>query len=320
MKSDDKGEKTAVIKQENGEYVLYTRDGRKILGKHPTRQAAIKQEYAITKSKEREAEDDTVKEAMTQIRTKAPVRIANRRYKGCRYGYTLELDGRYFKTEDGVRNTREHAGKMDYLVLNGKVFELQPSKTTKKAAFSLVINISRRILVPDSAHESEDTESTEGDDQDGVKDTGEREDVESDIAACPGGGMIKTVPLEIVDPDDDTVKGRVDAEFANTPEEKAKGLAGRESIKEGSGMLFSTAGPFWMKDTKIPLDILFLSKEGCVLDVQTMKPYPGAPDFLLPRHESAAPGATAALELPAGFCKRSGIKTGARVRLAAATC
>ena len=47
--------KQAVIKKENGEYVLYTADGSRVLGRHKTRQGAIKQEYAIQKSKEKRA-------------------------------------------------------------------------------------------------------------------------------------------------------------------------------------------------------------------------------------------------------------------------
>lgn len=46
------GEKSAVIKAEGGQYVLYTADGQRVLGRHPTRQKAIKQEYAIAKSQE----------------------------------------------------------------------------------------------------------------------------------------------------------------------------------------------------------------------------------------------------------------------------
>jgi hypothetical protein len=46
-------EKSAVIKKENGEYVLYTADGSRVLGRHPTRRKAIDQEYAIQKSSER---------------------------------------------------------------------------------------------------------------------------------------------------------------------------------------------------------------------------------------------------------------------------
>jgi hypothetical protein len=50
QKIDDK---VAVIKKEDGEYILYTKDGKKVLGRHSTRQKAIKQEYAIQKSQER---------------------------------------------------------------------------------------------------------------------------------------------------------------------------------------------------------------------------------------------------------------------------
>jgi len=46
--------KKAIIKKVDGKYILYTKDGKKKLGTHDTRQKAIKQEYAIQKSKERE--------------------------------------------------------------------------------------------------------------------------------------------------------------------------------------------------------------------------------------------------------------------------
>lgn len=48
-------QKKAIIKKENGKYVLYTKDGKRKLGTHDTRQEAIKQEYAIQKSKEKSA-------------------------------------------------------------------------------------------------------------------------------------------------------------------------------------------------------------------------------------------------------------------------
>jgi LysM repeat protein len=48
--------KEAMIKKEGDEYVLYTKDGDRVLGRHPTRQDAIKQEYAIQKSQEKSAE------------------------------------------------------------------------------------------------------------------------------------------------------------------------------------------------------------------------------------------------------------------------
>jgi len=47
-------QKSAVIKKEKGKYKLYTKDGKKVLGTHDTRQEAIKQEYAIQKSQEKQ--------------------------------------------------------------------------------------------------------------------------------------------------------------------------------------------------------------------------------------------------------------------------
>jgi hypothetical protein len=47
-------QKSAVIKKEKGKYKLYTKDGKKVLGVHDTRQDAIKQEYAIQKSQEKQ--------------------------------------------------------------------------------------------------------------------------------------------------------------------------------------------------------------------------------------------------------------------------
>ena len=44
-------QKQAVIKHENGKYVLYSKDGSKVLGRHATRMAAEKQERAIQASK-----------------------------------------------------------------------------------------------------------------------------------------------------------------------------------------------------------------------------------------------------------------------------
>lgn len=47
-------QKDAVIKKEKGKYKLYTKDGKRVLGTHETRQQAIKQEYAIQKSEEKQ--------------------------------------------------------------------------------------------------------------------------------------------------------------------------------------------------------------------------------------------------------------------------
>lgn len=52
--------KQAVIRKEDGKYKLLTKDGKRVLGTHDTRQGAIKQEYAIEKSQERREKKATV--------------------------------------------------------------------------------------------------------------------------------------------------------------------------------------------------------------------------------------------------------------------
>lgn len=67
-------------------------------------------------------------------------------------------------------------------------------------------------------------------------------------------------------------------EVVDTKEEMAKGLSGRDSLPEDQGMLFDFKSvqpqvSFWMKDTKIPLDIIFIND-----DDEVVKVYKGEPE------------------------------------------
>lgn len=66
-------------------------------------------------------------------------------------------------------------------------------------------------------------------------------------------------------------------EVARTEEEKIKGLQEKKSLGENEGMLFIYDEPqelaFWMKDTAIPLDIVFIDEDGEVISVQQGQPY-----------------------------------------------
>lgn len=127
------------------------------------------------------------------------------------------------------------------------------------------------------------------------------------------GTMVKEVPLKIVAADK-TTKGQLSAEVAATPWARATGLSKRSDVPDGTGMLFDTVGPFWMKDTWVPLDLLFLTKEGTVLECVTM-PVVEVPDYMQPRYVTTKAGAAMALEVPAGWCARQGITPGDRVVL-----
>lgn len=65
-------------------------------------------------------------------------------------------------------------------------------------------------------------------------------------------------------------------EVAETEEQRQKGLQGKESLKEDEGMLFIFDPPqkvdFWMQDTSIPLDIIFINEDEEVIKVEEGKP------------------------------------------------
>lgn len=109
-------------------------------------------------------------------------------------------------------------------------------------------------------------------------------------------------------------------EVVQTPEERARGLMGRESLAPNRGMLFIFDRPgrhaIWMKNTLIPLDILWLDRGGTVVHVQGLaQPCRVDPcPIFQPRRD-----ARYVLELPAGEAERLGLGVGDRLVLDPAT-
>ena len=102
-------------------------------------------------------------------------------------------------------------------------------------------------------------------------------------------------------------------EVAAMPEERELGLMFRNSLKQNEGMLFvfkeGTGQRFWMKNTRIPLDIGYISTSGILVEVHSAKPYDlsGVP--------SRSQDIKFVLELNAGGYKDLGIKIGSRIPL-----
>lgn len=65
-------------------------------------------------------------------------------------------------------------------------------------------------------------------------------------------------------------------EVANNDKLRQRGLMFREKLNENEGMIFvfnySAPHSFWMKNTLIPLDIIWISEDLKVVDVQTLEP------------------------------------------------
>lgn len=103
---------------------------------------------------------------------------------------------------------------------------------------------------------------------------------------------------------------RVRAEVADREAERRRGLMGRDSLPEDHGMLFvypeQRILSFWMRNTRIPLDIAFIDQRGTIVDVQTMAPHTEE------MHRSREP-AMYALEMEAGWFEEHGVGVGDRV-------
>jgi uncharacterized membrane protein (UPF0127 family) len=101
-------------------------------------------------------------------------------------------------------------------------------------------------------------------------------------------------------------------EIADDADERARGLMFRDRMAAGQGMLFVYPEPktaaFWMKNTRIPLDMLFIGADGRVQKVH---------DRAVPFDETAIPGGDAVqfvLEINGGLAKRLGLTIGAELR------
>lgn len=93
---------------------------------------------------------------------------------------------------------------------------------------------------------------------------------------------------------------------------------GRESLGRERGMIFVFEQEqilgFWMKNTLIPLDIIFIDSSETVVDVQTMRPEHETAPEPLPIYQSEAP-ARYAIEVNEGVAAACGIEPGDTVTL-----
>ncbi|MCT7375450.1 DUF192 domain-containing protein [Chelativorans salis] len=100
-------------------------------------------------------------------------------------------------------------------------------------------------------------------------------------------------------------------EIADTDEKRARGLMFRQSMSDDHGMLFvfekSRRLGFWMQNTPMPLDLLFIGEDGKVRAIEEGEPF---------STDSIAPPVAAqfVLELKAGTAQKAGIEIGDRLR------
>jgi uncharacterized membrane protein (UPF0127 family) len=131
-----------------------------------------------------------------------------------------------------------------------------------------------------------------------------------DAAHCKGQPELRPLqPLQIL-----TGKGAAKfmVEFADTDRTREYGLMCRKALAPDRGMLFDFKQPvdgvaFWMRNTLIPLDIVYIRPDGTVLSIARNVP---------PLNETPVPAGgriRAVLELAAGRAAQVGVLPGDRI-------
>lgn len=138
------------------------------------------------------------------------------------------------------------------------------------------------------------------------------------LAGCAGRpALANGVPMMLPDSPSSlviaTTKGEktFSVEIADDPKERERGLMFRRSMGDDHGMLFVFPGEgeisFWMKNTPMALDMIFIASDGTVRAVKRGEPF---------SQDNVSPGVPVqyVLELKAGTAQRAGIEVGDKVR------
>lgn len=123
-----------------------------------------------------------------------------------------------------------------------------------------------------------------------------------------GQGGLSKMDMTI-ETDDGSVDIKV--EIADTPEKREIGLMYRRWLREGKGMwfIFEDEAPrvFWMKNTRLPLDMIFLNKDKEIRSfLENVQPCEEAECPGYPSEENSQ----YVLEVPAGFVEKNNVEVG----------
>ena len=134
----------------------------------------------------------------------------------------------------------------------------------------------------------------------------------STLLVVLAGGALAECRSDVVYLRGDWGSVRFNIEIADTNRERSRGLMFRKNMPTGDGMLFVYDQPervsFWMKNTLIPLDMIFTDRDGVILHIH---------QNAIPGDETPIPSGVpvrAVLEINAGLTQFLGIKVGGRLK------
>ncbi|MBK5282722.1 MAG: DUF192 domain-containing protein [Nitrospiraceae bacterium] len=106
------------------------------------------------------------------------------------------------------------------------------------------------------------------------------------------------------------------AELADTPQKRAEGLMYREHLGADRGMLFTfseaQAWVFWMKNTKIPLDLIWMNEKKQIIHMEQSVPICTRTDDSCPQYRPNE-GALYVLELAGGRAETLKLQRGSKL-------
>lgn len=136
----------------------------------------------------------------------------------------------------------------------------------------------------------------------------------AETAAPSGVADSRLIPIQT--PSGTTIH----AEIADTPQKRATGLMYRDHLKKDHGMLFIFDQPqawtFWMKNTKITLDLIWLDGKKRVIHIERNVPICTRTDDSCPQYRSNSDDAMFVLEIAGGTGEGYKIEKGSKLQFA----
>lgn len=128
------------------------------------------------------------------------------------------------------------------------------------------------------------------------------------VVVCGMASAAHAELLKITDAASGRVKAQYDVEIAKDEAARGRGLMYRNSLDAAAGMLFLFPEPvkpaFWMKNTLIPLDMVFIDEKGLILGIHNR----AEPHNLTPIIPSGP--IKAVLEINGGQAEKLGLRVG----------